>query len=50
MLPETFTEEVNNTVESSGLEAKQRLLLLMQLIDRQGLGRYDIALQNWTGL
>jgi AcrR family transcriptional regulator len=43
-----FTEKVNAEVGDSDIPARERLLLLMKLIDRDGLDRYDAAFRSWA--
>ena len=43
-----FTERVNAEVDESGLPASERLLLLMKMIDHDGLDRYDAAFRSWA--
>lgn len=43
-----FTDKVNAEVDESGLPARERLLLLMKLIERDGLDRYDAAFRSWA--
>jgi AcrR family transcriptional regulator len=45
---EAFTEEVKSEVASSDLDASGKLLLLMKLIERDGLDRYDVAFRSWA--
>ena len=44
----TFTEKVNSEVGNAELPARERLLLLMEMIDREGLDRYDAAFRSWA--
>lgn len=44
----TFTEQVNARFKDLDLPASEKLLLLMQMIDREGLDRYDIAFRSWA--
>ena len=43
-----FTEKVNTDVGDSDIPARERLLLLMKMIDRDGLDRYDAAFRSWA--
>ena len=43
-----FTDRVMEEVGDSRLPARERLLRLMQAIDRDGLDRYDIAFRSWA--
>lgn len=45
---EVFTEWVKKEVSTSDLDASGRLLLLMKLIERHGLDRYDVAFRSWA--
>lgn len=45
---EVFTEWVKQEVSASGLDASGRLLLLMKLIEKHGLDRYDVAFRSWA--
>ncbi len=43
-----FTDRVIDEVGSMEAPAEERLLRLMQIIDREGLDRYDIAFRSWA--
>jgi AcrR family transcriptional regulator len=43
-----FTDWVVREVESLEVPADERLLRLMQIIQREGLDRYDIAFRSWA--
>ena len=43
-----FTDWVVREVESLDVPADERLLRLMQTIQREGLDRYDIAFRSWA--
>ena len=44
----TFTEQVNALIEQAKKPARERLLLLMQMIEQEGLDHYDIAFRSWA--